>query len=102
MSIENRNMNLKSCKVSRSKEDLMDIISKVSFALDDTRLYLDTHPDCEKAMDFFKKMQHIRHEAMKEYTENYGAIYGYNMGSCDNWSWNMGDYPWLSNKKVGG
>ena len=101
MSMENRTMNKRSCPTARSREDLMDLISKVSFALDDTRLFLDTHPTCTEAMDFFKKMQHIRREAMKEYTERYGTISGYDMGSSDVWSWNAGNYPWLQDKKGG-
>ena len=28
------------------KEDLMKIITQASFAMDDTRLFLDTHPNC--------------------------------------------------------
>ena len=32
-----------------NKEDLMSIITQVSFALDDIKLYLDTHPCDEEA-----------------------------------------------------
>lgn len=87
------------CNNHRSKEELEDIISKVSFAMDDTRLYLDTHPDCEEALEYFKKMQHIRHEAMREYTENHGPMYSYNIGSADSWEWNEGKMPWHSSMK---
>ena len=43
----------KTCKYSR--EQLMNTINEVSFAVDDIKLYLDTHPDDEKALDFFKE-----------------------------------------------
>lgn len=101
MSMENRSINNRSCTTAHSREELMSIISKTSFALDDTRLFLDTHPDCKEAMEFFKKMQRIRHEAMREYTDRYGAISGYDMGSSDMWSWNAGNFPWLLDKKGG-
>ena len=43
----------KNCKYSR--EQLMNTINQVSFAVDDIKLYLDTHPDDEKALEFFKE-----------------------------------------------
>lgn len=104
MSMENRNMNNArgGCKPERTEKELMDIITKVSFAMDDTRLYLDTHPDCAEALDYFKKMQVIRHEAVREYTERFGQIMSYHAGGgCDAWDWNSAPLPWLSNKKGG-
>lgn len=91
-----------SCSVNnRSREDLLDLITKVSFAMDDTRLFLDTHPDCVEAMDFFRKMMHIRHDLIEEYTERYGALVSYDMWDNDKWTWNDCNIPWLLNKKGG-
>lgn len=84
-----------------SKDELMNVITKVSFAMDDTRLFLDTHPNCSEAMDFFKKMQKIRYDAIREYTENYGPITGYNIGCEDAWLWNDAHIPWGASKKGG-
>ena len=52
----------KNCKYSR--EQLMNTINQVSFAVDDIKLYLDTHPDDEKALEFFKEKLMVRHAAM--------------------------------------
>lgn len=87
--------------MARSREELMDIISKVSFAMDDTRLFLDTHPDCKEAMEYFRKMQLIRKEALREYTDRYGAVCAYDMGPSDMWMWNDRNHPWLSSRKGG-
>ena len=102
MSMENRSMNSNrgNCTV-RTKNELLDIITKVSFAMDDTRLFLDTHPDCTEAMEYFQKMQCIRHEAIKEYTERFGQIVSYHMNECDKWDWNSAPLPWNMNKKGG-
>lgn len=35
----------------------MKIITQTSFALDDTRLFLDTHPNCQEAIMFYNKVQ---------------------------------------------
>lgn len=104
MSMENRNMSNRSisnreCTIMKTRKELDHAITKVSFAMDDTRLYLDTHPECMDAIEYFKKLQIIRHGLMKEYTERFGTIYSYNMGDCDNWSWNEGPLPWTSSKK---
>lgn len=102
MSMENRNMNRAcSCRGERSERELMDIITKVSFAMDDTRLFLDTHPNCVEALEYFQKMHHIRHEAIKEYTERFGQIVSYHIDNCDAWDWNRAPLPWHSRKKGG-
>lgn len=77
-----------------SRNELLDIIDKTSFAMDDTRLYLDTHPTCSEALVFFAKMQEKRKRAIKEYTELYGPICSYDVAPCDIWKWNMGPWPW--------
>ncbi len=85
----------------RSKEELMDLITKVSFAMDDTRLFLDTHPNCIEALDYFKKMHRIRQELIKEYTERFGQIVSYNICDDSDWNWNEAPLPWHAKKKGG-
>lgn len=99
MSMENRCINNQSCTNLKTRHELDMAIAKVSFAMDDTRLFLDTHPDCMEAMEYFKKLQYIRHGLLKEYTERFGTIYSYNIGDSDNWNWNCGEHPWASSRK---
>ena len=40
-----------------NREKLMREIQEVSFALVDLNLFLDSHPDCKVALDYFKDMQ---------------------------------------------
>ncbi len=101
MSMENRNMNNKVYRSERSEKELMDIITKVSFAMDDTRLFLDTHPDCKEALEYFQKMSRIRHEAIREYTERFGQLISYHYDDCNSWNWNSAPLPWNLNKKGG-
>ncbi len=75
---------------------LFDIIEKTSFAMDDTRLFLDTHPECQDALDFFNQMAETRKKAIAEYEAHYGPLISYH-GTCDcgdNWLWNNGPLPW--------
>lgn len=77
-----------------SRTELLDIINKTSFAMDDTRLFLDTNPDSREALTFFNQMHEKRKAAIKEYTELYGPIVSYDVAPCDMWKWNMGPWPW--------
>lgn len=79
-----------------SRRELLDIINKTSFAMDDTRLFLDTHPDSREALAFFARMQEKRRLAVREYTEKFGPISSYDVASSDMWKWNMGPWPWQS------
>lgn len=100
MSMENRSMNNnRGNRSSRTASELMDIITKVSFAMDDTRLFLDTHPDCSEAMEYFRRMHRIRHEAEREYTERFGQVVSYHIDGCDTWDWNSGPLPWRSSRR---
>ena len=50
-----------------SKEQLLNRINQVSFAVDDMILYLDTHPDDEEARAYFEEKSALRNEALEEY-----------------------------------
>ena len=76
-----------------SRERLLDIISKTSFALDDLRLFLDTHPDDEQALALFKKIWQNREDAKCQYNEKYGQINSYDQITGNKWSWNQ-KLPW--------
>lgn len=78
---------------------LLLIISQSSFAMDDARLFLDTHPECEEAFAYYKKMEKIRKDAIKEYEIHCGSILSYqaNERHSGNWNWNTGPLPWENN-----
>ena len=84
----------KTCKYSRKQ--LMNTINEVSFAVDDIKLYLDTHPDDEKALDFFKEKSMIRNEALKAYAAQYGPLtIDTGDDTCSRqWDWVMQPWPW--------
>ena len=42
------------------KHPLMMRIMEVSFTMDDLRLYLDTHPNCNEALRYFDDLQEQR------------------------------------------
>ncbi len=78
------------------KKDLLERINQASFAVDDVKLYLDTHPCDEDALKFFRENSRIRNEALKEYAENYGPLtVDTAVDSCTkNWNWIDEPWPW--------
>lgn len=76
------------------REELMKLINEASFAVDDVKLYLDTHPCDEDAMDYFQKYSRMRNEALKEYAENYGPLTVDTVICSDPEKWNWINEPW--------
>lgn len=84
----------KNCRYAR--EQLLNTINQVSFAVDDIKLYLDTHPEDEKALEFFREKVMIRNEALKEYAAHYGPLtIDTGDDTCSRqWDWVMQPWPW--------
>ena len=73
---------------------LMRKITEVSFAIDELRLFLDTHPDCAEALSAFDEKEGQRARLLDEYAQKYGGIEGYCPGTENGWRWNAAPMPW--------
>ena len=62
------------------KKKLLNYIDAVSFALIDTNLYLDTHPNDKKAMDHFNQYQKARIDSAD---------------IDDHFTWATDSWPWM-------
>ena len=51
------------------RKDLLMQIGHASFAVDDVKLFLDTHPCDQNALAYFQEYSRMRNEALKEYGE---------------------------------
>ena len=80
--------------MNMDKKSLMKIITQASFALDDTRLFLDTHPNCQEAILYYNKMQEMRKAAWKEYTRRLDPLTFYEVSNEYYWELNKGPMPW--------
>ena len=52
------------CQLSQSQ--LLDYINKVSFAVNDITLFLDSHPKNPEALSYFLEHSEMRNAALKE------------------------------------
>ena len=67
----------------------------VSFALIDTNLYLDTHPNDKKAMDHFNQYQKARKQALKEYARNFEPLTIDSADIDEHFTWATDSWPWM-------
>ena len=81
-----------------SKEELMEKIHARSFAMTEAQLFLDTHPDCRAALDYFRGAKDELDMAMTEYQNKYGPLLA-DMTVGDKWMWIDGPWPWQHNGK---
>ncbi|MDY2938406.1 MAG: spore coat protein CotJB [Fusicatenibacter sp.] len=86
-----------------SKESLLSWIDQVSFAVVEMTLYLDSHPNDEDAIAFFREKLAQRNAAMKLYAQNYGplTIDTANDRMSRSWDWVMQPWPWEPARKGG-
>ena len=77
------------------KKKLLNYIDAVSFALIDTTLYLDTHPNDQKAIDHFNQYQKARKQALKEYARNFEPLTIDSADIDDRFTWATDSWPWM-------
>ena len=82
----------------KSREALTKEIAKLSFALLETNLYLDTHPTNKKALMYFKKYNEALLRTKKEYEALYGPLTASGNESDKEWLWATQKYvfTWVS------
>lgn len=77
-----------------SKKELFCLINQFSFMLDDITLFLNTHPECNEAIESYNHYKKLRKDAIKNYTEMYGPITKYDVDATNYWSWVNKPWPW--------
>lgn len=74
---------------------LRDRLKAVSFAVLETALYLDTHPDCAEALSHYDKLRCELEEVTEQYEKQYGPLTIFdNDGGY--WNWINSPWPWES------
>ena len=78
-----------------ARENLMNRINEVSFAVNDILLYLDTHPSDPAALQYFQEYTQLRKQALQDYAAMYGPLtVDLAIGSRGKWNWIQQPWPW--------
>lgn len=76
------------------REELMMKIQKYDFTLKELNLYLDTHPNCRRALAMFNKYKKLKSDAEKEFADAYGPLTPIQNNSANYWHWVSDPWPW--------
>ena len=74
------------------RERLMRKVQMASFAIDDVKLFLDTHPHNRAALDYYERQNAIKNQAIAEFTALYGPLTAEDVDVSTRWAWV--EYPW--------
>ena len=75
-----------------NKDELMKKIDSLTFAMTEAQLFLDTHPECRNALDYYRRLVDELDVAMTEYQNKYGPLVPEAIAE-DNWNWIDGPWP---------
>jgi spore coat protein JB len=73
---------------------LLEEIQAVDFVLVELTLYLDTHPDDEKALNQFNQYATYSNQIKKNFSAQFGPLQQGTVNSNDRWDWGSGPWPW--------
>ncbi len=73
---------------------LMKTIQTLAFAVHETALYLDGHPDDRRALSYFNSQNEKLRDAVAAYEESYGPLTANGFDDSGDWTWIKGPWPW--------
>jgi len=79
--------------VSDYSKTLLEV-QKSDFALTEAGLFLDTHPDDEKALKFYERNRLLAKEARETFVGRYGPLVATDQRSLTHWEWVKSPWPW--------
>ena len=79
--------------IIQDKEALMRQIMEAGFAMDDVILFLDTHPENQDALRYYKAVRDMRDQSMAAYENQFGPL-RYTDVTSSSWDWVTEKWPW--------
>jgi spore coat protein JB len=76
------------------QQQAMQELRQHQFAMIDAGLYLDSHPDDEMALQYFRTMAQKKQQAEEAYVKHFAPLSMYASGQGTHWSWVDEPWPW--------
>lgn len=73
---------------------LLEQIRALSFVKVELELYLDTHPECAQALDYYTQTVNALDALIEEYNNTNGPLFASGSAGADSWTWVKGPWPW--------
>lgn len=80
--------------VNYDKDKLRHYIDVASFAVDEAKLFLDTHPDDKEALEYFNHYNKTRKHAVAEYSACFGPLVVEEADCEKEFQWATKPWPW--------
>lgn len=77
-----------------SRQNLMKQIYETGFAIDEVKLFLNSHPTDPAALAFYNQNKQLYAQAVNEFTEQFGPLTADNVQVTDRWTWVDQPWPW--------
>ncbi len=77
-----------------TREEALRNVQMYSFALDDTGLFLDTHPTNRAALTFYSDTMKRYLEAVEVYEDQFGPLTAGDSDTEKGWTWVETPWPW--------
>lgn len=76
--------------------DLLYAVQMYGFVLDEARLFLDTHPQDQTALEYYSKYGELYRDAVAKYESSCGPLTANSPVSTmgGKWRWIDGGWPW--------
>ena len=96
MNRDRRNMqnNMNGRATDRLSGELSEKIRALGFVKVELELYLDTHPDCQTALDYYYRTLAELKRLIDEYQSIVGPLTAMGVTDTDRWTWVDGPWPW--------
>lgn len=72
----------------------MKNLQAVCFAMDDIRLFLDTHPFETQALNKYEEIRVQRNQLLEDFETSFGPVETYNVKQSSQWTWVDSPWPW--------
>ena len=77
-----------------TRDEAMKRVQMYDFAMEDTILFLDTHPTNQMALDFYNATRKSYMEAAADYEEQFGPLSAEDVNIENKWTWVNTPWPW--------
>jgi spore coat protein JB len=76
------------------REMLLRRVQVCDFALNDAALFLDNNPGDAMALEYYRKYQKLRNEAVAAFTARFGPLARGDYNGGARWNWVDNPWPW--------
>lgn len=88
-------------RASQLSEDIMEAIRELGFVKGELELYLDTHPGCTVAIDYYHKTVDALATLMEQYHQSgNNPLVASGNTNTEAWDWIRAPWPWQREKDV--